>query len=430
MNNSWMSTRSLALGILTAGLLLLTAPSSASAAAADWIPVEGVTDARIFSLSATGDTLTAGADSVVFVSIDAGGSWHRSERPVASPHAITATLIRNGRLYAATAGKGVFISDDLGASWRAFNEGLVGGFQDSQLDVSDLAVRGDSLYAGTGGAGVYVRRFTGVSAWQPFGAIFEPAQAPNVNGLAVGGTRLLALAGNNGTVFHREPGEPEWTESLLENNRIRSGLSAKTAAWTGTGWAVGTNIGVYRSTAGQEPWTRFDPGLGAMDWTALATQSGRLYAAFDIPNAAVIEDSDDGGATWHMTDVFANVFVLDLMAHGNSLYAARLDGLWERPIAPIVASVGGSPTGVRFVLAGPQPSADEAPVRFELREPGTVTIELLDVSGRLVGERLSSQWAAGPHDLSLDTHALAPGVYSARLTAGEAHAVVRIVHVR
>lgn len=428
MSISWKSARTLALGVMVEGLVLLASPSSA--ASVDWIPVEGVTDARIFSLSATGDTLTAGADSVVFVSIDAGGSWHRSEQPVASPHAITATLVRNGRLYAATAGKGVFISDDLGASWRAFNEGLVGGFDNSQLDVSDLTVRGDSLYAGTGGAGVYVRRFSGVSAWQPFGAIFEPAQAPNVNSLAVGGTRLLALAGNNGTVFHRDPGEPEWTESLLENDRIRSGLSAKTAVWTGTGWAVGTNIGVYLSTAGQEPWTRFTPGLGPIDWTTLATQSGRLFAAFDIPNAAVVEESDDDGATWRITDVFSDVFVFELLTNGNSLYAARADGLWERPITTSVASAGGPHTGVRFVLAGPQPSADLARVRFELPEPGAASIELLDVSGRLVGEPLSSQWSAGPHDVALDTHALSPGVYCARLTAGAAHEVIRIVHVR
>lgn len=428
MSISWKSARISALGVIAAGLVLLASPSSA--ASVDWIPVEGVPASRIFSISATGDTLAAGTDSLVFVSIDAGGSWHPSVKPVAGVVAIEATVIRDRRLYAATHGQGVFISDDLGASWRAFNEGLVGGFQDTQLDVTDLVVRGDSMYAGTAGAGVYVRRLTGVSAWQPFGAVFEPAQAPNINSLAVGGARLLALAGNNGSVFRRDPGEPEWTESLLENDRIRSGLSAKTAVWTGTGWAVGTNIGIYRSTAGQEPWTRFTPGLGPINWTTLATQSGRLFAAFDIPNAAVVEESADDGATWQITDVFADVFVFELLTNGNSLYAARADGLWVRPITSIVASAGGPHTGVRFVLAGPQPSADLARVRFELPEPGAASIELIDVSGRLVGEPLSSQWSAGPHDVALDTHALSPGVYCARLTAGAAHEVIRIVHVR
>jgi hypothetical protein len=37
---------------------------------------------------------------------------------------------------------------------------------------------------------------------------------------------------------------------------------------------------------------------------------------------------------------------------------------------------------------------------------------------------------AGPATVTLDTRSLSPGVYAARLVAGEGHAELRIVHTR
>ena len=76
-----------------------------------------------------------------------------------------------------------------GRRGSAFNQGLVGGILDSQLDISALEVRGDSLYAGTFGAGVYVRGLSGVSTWSHFGEEFEPNQMSNVNDVVALGER-------------------------------------------------------------------------------------------------------------------------------------------------------------------------------------------------------------------------------------------------
>jgi hypothetical protein len=92
--------------------------------------------------------------------------------------------------------------------------------------------------------------------------------------------------------------------------------------------------------------------------------------------------------------------------------------------------INGHPRGVRFSLAGPQPFRDKARLRFELPEAGSATIEMFDVLGRAVGDPIEGSWSAGPHEVSLDARRLSPGVYAARLTAGGAFAVVRLVHVR
>ena len=55
---------------------------------------------------------------------------------------VQALWVRDGRLYAGTFGQGVFESDNLGDTWNGFNQDLVGGFEDSQLKIADLALDG------------------------------------------------------------------------------------------------------------------------------------------------------------------------------------------------------------------------------------------------------------------------------------------------
>lgn len=418
-----MRAHALALTIL--GVLVVAAPASAQ-----WGPVEEIPPTPIFSVSTKGDTIAAGADTAVYVSTNAGKSWRRSTKPALAVTSIQALTVRNGRLYAGTFGQGVHVSDDLGATWHPFNEGLVGGLFNSQLDVTDLQVRGDSLYASTSGASVYVRRLTGSGGWQPFGVVFEANQDPNVDGLALGGSRLLALAGSNGQVYSNEPGATDWTQSHLDNVGIHAGTHAQSAAWTGTGWVVGSSSGLFRSAAGQEPWTRFDPRLGPLVWTALTTQGHHLFAAFDTPLTAVMAESVDDGATWQFVEIQGGVFVQKLAISGGSLYAARADGLWRRPLDVTGVATGDRANTLKFALAGGQPFGNGTRLRFELPQAERILIEIFDVHGRRVGDRFEQQLSQGPHELPLNAQGLGSGVYLARLTAGGKHQVVRLVHVR
>jgi hypothetical protein len=417
--------RVLGFGAMALGPFVLAAPASAQ-----WTRVTDVPPTRVYSLWADGDTIAAGVDSTTYVSTNAGVTWLHSATPVADARAIEAVLIRNGLLYAGTFDQGVFLSNDLGATWQAYNQGLVGGILDSQLDLSDFEVRGDSLYAATLGAGVYVRSLAGPSTWHPFGDAFEPNQAANVNDLALGGTRLLAAAGSNGMVFFRDPGDADWNVSNLDNVGIHPGLQSQTVAWTGTGWAVGTVAGVFRSVSGEEPWTLTNPQLGPVIWTALATQGPRLFAAFDIPNFCVIEQSDDDGATFQILDVLPAAFVEQMVVSGTHLYAARENGLWRRSTEITSVAPGVRPGNLRFAIAGPQPLGDQARLRFELPEPGVASIEVFDVLGRRAGDRTEAWWSSGAHEVSLDARGLVPGVYAARLTAGGRTAVARFVRLR
>jgi hypothetical protein len=416
----------LQLGALAFGLLAAAAPASAQ-----WSKVPAIPVTTVYSLFANADTIVAGVDTATYVSTNAGASWQLSARVAASAAAVPGAWFRNGRLYAGTFGQGVFVSDNLGTTWQAYNQGLVGGILNSQLDINDLQQRGDSLYAATAGAGVYVRGFAPADTWHHFGEEFEPNQASVVDDLALGGTRLVAAAGGNGSIFRRDPGEIEWTISWLNNVGLFPGVQVRESAWTGTGWVVGTNIGVFRSALGQEPWTFSDLGLGSLSNEAFATEGHRVFGGFSIPNAAIMEFSDDDGANWQLLESLLHAFVFRLAVVGNTLYAGRGDGLWVRSIGNVSAPPGGGvASGLQFALAGANPVEDTTRLRFDLPEAGPASIEVFDVRGRRVGPAIRESFAAGPHEITWGARDLSPGVYSAQLSAGNRHAVVRIVHVR
>ncbi|HET6463230.1 MAG TPA: hypothetical protein VFH33_05460 [Candidatus Krumholzibacteria bacterium] len=315
-------------------LILALLPVSSSAHA-QWTRIEDVPITNIYSVWAKGDTITATADSVVYVSTNGGTSFKISAPVAPGVTSVQAARMRNGRLYAGTFGQGVFISDNLGDSWVAFNQGLTGGFLNTQLFIADLLVDGGKLCAATSGDGPWMRNLATNANWTHFSNIFEPNQASNMNAIAAGGTRLLASAGFNGTVFFRDAGDSEWTISWLDNIGIAPGLAALTAIWTGSQWVVGANTGIFYSAQGQSPWTFVDLGFGTVLSSALATRGSDLFGAFGDGSTAVIEYSLDHGVTWHVLDALPATFVFGLATRGDTLYAARFDGLWARSISTV-----------------------------------------------------------------------------------------------
>jgi len=428
MNLTLAGARRTWAALVAAGLALAAPPASAQ-----WSNVAAIPARNVFSVWANADTVLATVDTAVFVSTNAGTSWQKSSKPVADVQGIAAARLRNGRLFAGTFAQGVFVSDDLGATWQPFNQGLVGGFLDSQLHIVDFEQRGSDLFVGTSGAGVYVRNLASADTWHHFGEQFEPNQASNIDDLALGGTRLIAAGGANGMVFIRDPGAPEWTTSLLGNGELLPAIGTREAIWTGTGWVVGTNRGIFRSTQGQEPWTFLDLAISPfpMANTAFALRGSRIFAAFDVPNFAVIQTSADDGASWQLLEIQPQTFVFKMAVSGENLFAGRGDGLWVRGISTVSVAHGGAITsGLRFGLASAQPVHDSARLHFELAEAADATIEVFDVTGRPVGEPVHGAFASGPHDVSWSAQSLRPGVYEARISVGPRAEVVRLVHVQ
>jgi hypothetical protein len=410
-------------GFVTGGALLGVL-AGASPAAAQWTRVLDLPQANFFALTAKGDTIVAGAGVFVYVSTNAGATWRPPSQPAPAVSPIFTVRVHDGKLYAGTSGTGVFVSDDLGTTWQAFNQGLVGGLFETQLDISALEVRGDSLYAGTFGAGVYVRKLSGVSTWNHFGEEFEANQMSNVDDLALGGTRLIAGAGVNGQLLFRDPGDPGWTLSSLDNLGLHPGLSARSVIWNGFGWVVGTNRFLFTSVSGQEPWTIVDIGLGTLDHSAFAARGRTLFGAFHAVsngNAFVeIEMSEDDGASWDVLDDLPGAFVYRLAMSRNTLFAGRTDGLWRRSTDTV--SVPAESHSISFAAPGPNPAAAGVTLRYTLSRDARVSLAVYDAAGRRVRALTTGVEAAGDHVIGWDRrneggHDVGSGLFFTRLEA-------------
>ena len=411
-----------ALGALAA--LAIVQPASAQ-----WTPVAEVPATNtIYSVWSNGDTIVAGSDSSVFLSTDSGATWKHSSTVASGIFQINAPRMRRGRLYAGTLSRGVFASDDRGQTWLDFNQGLVGGFGNAQLAIADLLIDGNNLYAATVGDGPWIRNLNG-GTWTRFGNAFGPAQSTNMQAIAVGGTRLLASAGFNGQVFFRDPGQPDWTESLLLNDRFAAGLAPLTAIWTGSRWVVGANTGgVFLSDLGQSPWTFADFGVGLTLAVSFALRGAEVFASFSGGSTSIIT-SPDAGATWKLFDTLPGVATSSIAIASNTLYAGRLNGLWRRPLSTASVPPRHS-TSLRFAMSGAQPVRDVARFSFELPEAGRVSIEVFDLAGRRSSTALDASMSAGPHEIAWSAGNLSPGVYHARLEFGQRTEAIRLIRVR
>lgn len=85
------------------------------------------------------------------------------------------------------------------------------------------------------------------------------------------------------------------------------------------------------------------------------------------------------------------------------------------------------PRALASLRVAPQPVDGEATIHVSMAEAAHVRLDVLDALGRRVATLADGALAAGDHTLAFDARGLAPGVYVARLTSADRHAMLRLV---
>jgi hypothetical protein len=425
----------LARAVRGAALAMLAGLPGPPRAEAQWARETDLPASPVYSLAQRGDTILAGVDDAVYVSVDGGGSWVRSADVGTPPSSVDAVWIERGRLWAGTYGQGAWTSGDLGASWQDASAGLAGGFFNSHLYVVDFESRGDSLYAGTAGAGTFVKHLGTLAPWSVFGPSLVSTSSGSVTDLARAGQRLMVAAEANGGVHLNDRDDPEWTRVPLVPEPGGSGLQASSFLWTGADWLAATQLGVFRSPTGTGGWQLASPWPGAKLETRLAgpacdgCPSTRVFLAANSLSDVEFLFSVDGGASWTAFEALPT-YVFDLLLRDDVLYVARLDGLWRRTIATL-GTPGREPApGVGLALAGANPVRGATSLRISLPSAGPVRLTVTDVAGRSVGLLADGDFPAGDHALAWDARGLAPGVHFLSLETRFGSRVVRAVLLR
>ncbi len=106
-------------------------------------------------------------------------------------------------------------------------------------------------------------------------------------------------------------------------------------------------------------------------------------------------------------------------------------GLAQAGFVPWVESAP-PPAAAGLALSAPEPNPCRGPatLRFRLREPGHVTLDVLDVTGRVVDRLRDETLVAGDHVEVLAAGRHAPGLYWVRLRAGAEQVQRKLVLVR
>lgn len=108
---------------------------------------------------------------------------------------------------------------------------------------------------------------------------------------------------------------------------------------------------------------------------------------------------------------------------------------WPAPVLDVPTPAPGAAGGARLALASRNPVRGGATLRCTLAREGPVRVAIHDAAGRAVRVLDGGVWPAGTHELAWDARdasgaPVAPGLYLARLSAGGAFAVARLVVLR
>ena len=142
----------------------------------------------------------------------------------------------------------------------------------------------------------------------------------------------------------------------------------------------------------------------------------------------------DGGATWEQLDLDGNINRFEFF--GDTLGYAMGRKIYKYEFKPTTDAEDAAPlAGFTIATGFPNPFTTTTTLRYHTETPADVELAVYDVLGRRVAMLARGFHVGGPHEAVWDGRSetgrtLAPGVYFARLTAGDRAATRRLTLLR
>jgi photosystem II stability/assembly factor-like uncharacterized protein len=159
-------------------------------------------------------------------------------------------------------------------------------------------------------------------------------------------------------------------------------------------------------------------------------------ASFDPdPRGVVFHQSLDGGLSWRAISypAYAGLgayhLLLEIDGIQETLYVATGNGVYRHTEIPVgVLESGDAPPAA--LRCQPNPFSRETSFGFALPKTGEVSLQIVDVQGRLVSTLASGPLRAGPHDVRWDAQQVATGLYFCKLRFGGKVQTLKILCLR
>jgi hypothetical protein len=347
----------------------------------------GLTSNDVYALAIKGDTVFAGTEYGICLSVNIGNHWDSVNTGLKYDGALIAAFAMKGDTIFAgdISGNGVLLSSNNGGSWKYVDSGLTG----YALYVNALAISENKIFAGTGcsgcaSGGLYISSNGGIS-WSlaAFGSMV-------IKALAVKGDTIFVGTYGDGVYVSKDTGH---TWSSKSTGLPYSGLSVFSLLIKENYIFAGTAYGVYVSSINGGNWVAINDGFpfSPVD-TNLLVQQFFALAANDSYIFA-------GGAPY-------------------SGEAGQAAGVWRRPLSQVITGVNEVKNKEYNIAAYPNPVNDNLIVEVL---PQT-TIEIYNIQGQLM-----KAFTADKNKSRIDVSVFPCGVYVVEAKAEKGIAVKKFV---
>jgi len=354
-------------------------------------------------------------DPKIYWTSTQGNSWSASLIDDSVPsQRLRAVQYITGMQACAVGDSGIFLfSASGGFDWGGKNIGTAS-------DLLALHFRSANYGFVAGENGTLRRTIDGGQQW----TILSPPTSISIRGIDFISDAEGWITGDGGIIAHTPDSGNTWSLDTTPlfgffNGRSIDMLSATRGFCVGQyGYALETNDGLHWtlipsiSTTEDLHAVRFANNLGGV----IAGENGKLYR------------STNGGAGW------AEETLSYLHRHYNGI-------AYSGDTTAFVCATGGklirSETNISSVIAAeqtqlalnvyPNPFADQINLVCNLAEQSEVSVELFDLSGKLLRVQREGIQSSGEYRTGFDAQELPAGVYLLRLRAGNAGAMMRVV---
>jgi len=357
------------------------------------------------------------------ISQDGGTSWTRKKLPGYLMVTMRDVRVAGGKMYQIVynySGGGytqLMRSTDFGDTWgqlNVFSYGAMRGLAVSGPDTLALQAYPNMVMSVDGG-----------NTWNqgPMSPDFWVNESQ-----VVGGRKIIAAGGfydssaTKGMIFVSTDAGSDWRiqDFPAELQQIDMVSSM-------TGFALGSDSKLYRTTDGGKSWNVAITGITA-------------FAFFDSRRgmASNLQLTTDGGATWSSNTLSPPFYLgsltgMEFNAKGD-LFLAGSGSLIKYPNAislfPGSSSTVQDSADSRAIILNqnsPNPFNPTTVISFNLPTTQIVQIKVYDVLGREVGTLVDETLKAGSHSVIFEGGRLASGVYFYRLTAGNFSAIKKML---
>lgn len=382
-------------------LTILCVTASASILYSQWNQVVIDPPSNILSLNVFDDTVYAGGDSILYFSVDGGINWKSSAKIDSLEFGISSIQKWNNKLYVGTFGKGVYETSDNGLNWTSRNTGLNNS---GALEISSIAIRGDSLYAATIGEGVFVLNLLNPIGWQsfsdglPFGLSWNVYSLYNFNGT------LICGAGGNANVYFNEPGSTLWIEKSFDMPAAEPNAMISISSYSDT--LIGISyFGIYRSQNYGDSWEYYNPGIGLISFASITVINDVLFAIISKLPRSYFISSINSGVSWEFEFEF-NTMSFSTLYYNGKLFTGRSNGLYWLPYTP--TSIAGDIVIKSFILYQnyPNPFNPFTKIKFTIKTHHDaslmVTLKVYDVLGNELTTLVNESRPAGIYEVEFN----------------------------